>query len=163
MKMELGFAHSYCCKLLVQNMIFMEKILRVTHLCRQRTTCPQISWWKLPQIAIKPHNLWEFSSLAVCTAAKTCLFTAQLSIVTADCIRHPILMAVIETTWDLHTLTVVNSWCKKFCKLLTCATKGHHTPNWKLLRIYSHKTSKFACTGHHVKPHLLVMHLPPRS
>ena len=42
-----------------------------------------------------------------------CLFTAefsQLSIFTADCLRHPIQMAGVETVWELHTLIVINSW-----------------------------------------------------
>ena len=33
-----------------------------------------------------------------------------LSIFTADCLRHPIQMAGVETIWELHTLTVINSW-----------------------------------------------------
>ena len=32
-----------------------------------------------------------------------------LSIFTADCLRRPIQMAGIETIWELHTLTVMNS------------------------------------------------------
>ena len=35
---------------------------------------------------------------------------SQLSIFTADCLRHPIQMAGIETIQELHTLTVINSW-----------------------------------------------------
>ena len=44
--------------------------------------------------------------------AKACLFTAvfsQLSIFTADCLRHPIQMAGIETIWEFHTLSVIYS------------------------------------------------------
>ena len=47
------------------------------------------------------------------TAAKDRLFTAgfsQLSIFTADYLRHPIQMAGIETKWELRTLIVMNSW-----------------------------------------------------
>ena len=47
------------------------------------------------------------------TVAKARLFTAefsQLSIFTADCLRHPIQMAGVETIWELHTLIVMNSW-----------------------------------------------------
>ena len=46
------------------------------------------------------------------TVAKARLFTAefsQLSIFTADCLRHPIQMAGVETIWELHTLIVMNS------------------------------------------------------
>ena len=32
-----------------------------------------------------------------------------ISIFTADCLRHPIQMAGVETMWELHTLTVMNS------------------------------------------------------
>ena len=32
-----------------------------------------------------------------------------LSIFTADCLRHPIQMAGTETTWELHTLSVIYS------------------------------------------------------
>ena len=32
-----------------------------------------------------------------------------LSIFTADCLRHPIQMVGIETIWELHTLSVINS------------------------------------------------------
>ena len=42
--------------------------------------------------------------------AKARLFTAvfsQLSIFTADCLRHPIQMAGVETIWELHTLSVI--------------------------------------------------------
>ena len=42
--------------------------------------------------------------------AKAHLFTAvfsQLSIFTADCLRHPIQMAGAETIWELHTLSVI--------------------------------------------------------
>ena len=42
--------------------------------------------------------------------AKARLFTAvfsQLSIFTADCLRHPIQMAGVETIWELHTLSVM--------------------------------------------------------
>ena len=44
--------------------------------------------------------------------AKALLFTAvfsQLSIFTADCLRHPIQMAGVETIWELHTLSVIYS------------------------------------------------------
>ena len=47
------------------------------------------------------------------TVAKARLFTAvfsQLTTFTADCLRHPIQMAGIETIWELHTLIVMNSW-----------------------------------------------------
>ena len=47
--------------------------------------------------------------------AKARLFTAvfsQLSIFTADCLRHPIQMAGVETIWELHTLPVMYSWYK---------------------------------------------------
>ena len=33
-----------------------------------------------------------------------------LSILTADCLHHPIQMAGTETTLELHALTVINSW-----------------------------------------------------
>ena len=52
--------------------------------------------------------------------AKARLFTAvfsQLSIFTADCLRHPIQMAGIETIWELHTLSVINSCLKYATKL----------------------------------------------
>ena len=32
---------------------------------------------------------------------------SQLSIFTADCLRHPIQMAGVETIWELHTLSVI--------------------------------------------------------
>ena len=44
--------------------------------------------------------------------AKARLFTAvfsQLSIFTADCLRHAIQMAGVETIWELHTLSVIYS------------------------------------------------------
>ena len=44
--------------------------------------------------------------------AKARLFAAvfsQLSIFTADCLRHPIQMAGVESIWELHTLPVINS------------------------------------------------------
>ena len=46
------------------------------------------------------------------TVAKADLFTgelSQLTIFTADCLRHPIQMAGRETISELHTLTVINS------------------------------------------------------
>ena len=52
--------------------------------------------------------------------AKARLFTAvfsQLSIFTADCLRHPIQMVGVETIWELHTLPVINS-CAYLVKLL---------------------------------------------
>ena len=42
--------------------------------------------------------------------AKAHLSTAVLRIFTADCLHHPIQMAGIETIWELHTLSVINSW-----------------------------------------------------
>jgi len=33
-----------------------------------------------------------------------------LNIFTTDCQRHTVEMAVVETLWQLHTLTVLNSW-----------------------------------------------------
>ena len=33
----------------------------------------------------------------------------QLSIFTADCLPHTVQIAGIETIWELHTLTVINS------------------------------------------------------
>ena len=44
--------------------------------------------------------------------AKARLFTAvfsQLSIFTADCLRHAIQMVGVETIWELHTLSVIYS------------------------------------------------------
>ena len=46
------------------------------------------------------------------TVAKAHLFSAlfsQLTIFTADCLCHPIQMVGIETIWELHILTVINS------------------------------------------------------
>ena len=51
------------------------------------------------------------------TVGKARLFTAefsQLSIFIADCLRHPIEMAGIETVWELHTLIVMKSWLAIF-------------------------------------------------
>ena len=48
--------------------------------------------------------------------AKAHLFTAvfsQLTIFTADCLGHTVQIAGIETIWELHTLTVMNSCEKK--------------------------------------------------
>ena len=33
-----------------------------------------------------------------------------LNIFTADCLRHPIQMAGVETIWELHTLSVIYCW-----------------------------------------------------
>ena len=33
-----------------------------------------------------------------------------LNVFTATCLRHPIQMTGFETVWELHTLTVMNSW-----------------------------------------------------
>ena len=49
----------------------------------------------------------------ISSVAEARLFTAvfsQLSIFTADCLRHPIHMAGVETMRELHTLPVINSW-----------------------------------------------------
>jgi len=43
---------------------------------------------------------------------------SQLSIFTADCLHHPIQMAGVETTWELHTLSVINS-----CEKLSCVIR----------------------------------------
>ena len=43
-----------------------------------------------------------------------------LSIFTADCLRHPIQMAGVETVWKLHTLIVMNSWYKVTCSFWLC-------------------------------------------
>ena len=54
----------------------------------------------------------SMSSSVISYVAKACLFTAvfsQLSIFTADCLRHPIQMAGVETIWELHTLSVIYS------------------------------------------------------
>ena len=56
------------------------------------------------------------------TVAKACLFTAefsQLSIFTADCLRHPIQMVGIETIWELRTLIVMNSWSTPYIVIVT--------------------------------------------
>ena len=34
----------------------------------------------------------------------------QLTIFTADCLHNPIQMVGIENIWELHTLTVINSY-----------------------------------------------------
>ena len=34
---------------------------------------------------------------------------SQFSIFTADCLRHPIQMAGVETIWELHTLPVITN------------------------------------------------------
>ena len=50
--------------------------------------------------------------------AKARLFTAvfsQLSIFTADCLRHPIQMAGVETIWELHTLSLDISYYRTAC------------------------------------------------
>ena len=52
--------------------------------------------------------------------AKARLFTAvfsQLGIFTADCLRHPIQMAGVETIWELHTLSVIYSWVKSLASM----------------------------------------------
>ena len=57
---------------------------------------------------MKPFQVLVYIS----NVAKARLFTAvlsQLSIFTADCLLHPIQMAGVETTWELHTLPVINS------------------------------------------------------
>ena len=56
---------------------------------------------------------------------KTSLFTAvsQLTVFTADCLRHPIRMARVETIRELHTLIVLNS-----CFLLM--TDATNYPGW---------------------------------
>ena len=65
--------------------------------------------------------------------AKACLFTAvfsQLSIFTADCLRHPIQMAGVETIWELHTLSVIN-------KLLIQKTHFVYSYTYQLLPLHS--------------------------
>jgi len=47
--------------------------------------------------------------LSIWIALALSLFS-QLSIFTADCLRHPIQMAGVETIWELHTLSVIYSW-----------------------------------------------------
>ena len=56
--------------------------------------------------------------------AKARLFTAvfsQLSIFTADCLRHPIQMAGVETIWELYTLSVIYSCQLPIPFLFKCA------------------------------------------
>ena len=51
------------------------------------------------------------------TVAKACHFTAvfsQLAIFTADCLRHPIQVASIETIWELHTLRYIHKYKSNF-------------------------------------------------
>ena len=55
---------------------------------------------------MKPFQVLVYISYA----AKASLFTAvfsQLSIFTADCLRHPIQMAGVETIWELHTFCYI--------------------------------------------------------
>ena len=52
------------------------------------------------------YVIWEIDNTALCGFA----VFSQLTIFTADCLRHPTQMAGIETIWELHTLTVINSW-----------------------------------------------------
>ena len=55
--------------------------------------------------------------MCISCVAKARLFTAvflQLSIFTADCLRHPIQMAGVETIWELHTLSVIYSCFRVF-------------------------------------------------
>ena len=57
---------------------------------------------------MKPFLVLEYISYV----AKAHLFTAgfsQLSIFTADCLRHAIQMAGVETIWELHALSVIYS------------------------------------------------------
>ena len=57
------------------------------------------------------------------TVAKARLFTtefSQLSIFTADCLRHPIQMAGVETIWELHTLIVMNTCVNTVPRGLQC-------------------------------------------
>ena len=68
--------------------------------------------------------------------AKAGLFAAvfsQLSIFTADCLRHPIQMAGVETIWELHTLPVINSWYYT-CIVVQVCYKGHAAAayRWRL-------------------------------
>ena len=67
----------------------------------------------MPGIAYYALNYARpISAALVNTVTKAHLFAAvfsQLSIFTADCLRHPIQMTGIETVWELHTLTVMNS------------------------------------------------------
>ena len=44
-------------------------------------------------------------------------------IFTADCLRHPIQMAGVETIWELHTLPVINSCANLIvCVATSCVT-----------------------------------------
>ena len=42
---------------------------------------------------------------------KTAVFTQLMY--TADCLCHTVQMVGIETEWELHTLTVINSLCRE--------------------------------------------------
>ena len=46
-----------------------------------------------------------------------------LNIFTTDC-RHTAEMAVVETLWQLHTLTVINSWLQLVWRSQTLARAG---------------------------------------
>ena len=62
--------------------------------------------------------------------AKARLFTAvfsQLSIFTADCLRHPIQMEGVEAIWELHTLSVIYSWLYCTCSILFLPWAEHLT------------------------------------
>ena len=81
------------------------------------------------------------------TVAKARLFTAefsQLSIFTADCLRHPIQMAGIETIWELHTLIVMNSCYRiagNFREVQNFAIFATHDQNAKI-RTAKYETAK---------------------
>ena len=88
--------------------------------------------------------------------AKKHLLTAvfsQLSILTADCLRHPIQMAGAETIWELHTLPVINSWSptRPFTQTIhSHCSKLYHDRKmwWKQLLFHG-------CMGNFVSEHIL--------
>ena len=51
------------------------------------------------------------------SVAKARLLTAQLTIFTADCLRHTVQMAGVETIWVLHSLVAMNSCLYSFLDL----------------------------------------------
>ena len=77
-----------------------------------------------------------YISYAVNTVANARLFTAefsQLTIFTADCLRHPILMAGIETIWELHTPIVLSSFSAgdwSGHRGVGCCTGVHQVQGW---------------------------------
>ena len=70
----------------------------------------------------------------------------QLSTFTADCLRHPIhpiQMVGIETIWELHTLTVINSWSWPSILICRCAHVLKVNPNLQMCN-YAHVLALFS-------------------